>query len=77
MSNMKRVAIMAQSRYFASDYKKQFKRALSIADKQGINYVVIEGEVWTTEQAQGIIRILEDKLNDPLSWGASPNSDEW
>ena len=51
MGHMKRVAIMAQSRYFASDYRNQFKRALSIADKQGINYVVIEGEVWTTEQA--------------------------
>ena len=77
MSNMKRVAIMAQSRYFASDYRNQFKRALSIADKQGINYIVIEGEVWTTEQAQGIIRILEDKLNDPLYWRDSVNSYEW
>jgi len=77
MGHMKRVAIMAQSRYFASDYRNQFKRALSIADKQGINYVVIEGEVWTTEQAQGIIRILEDKLNDPLYWGTPTHSDEW
>lgn len=75
MGKMKQVAALASNGpEIVRAHIGQFKRAIKSAKDNNINYVIVQGELWTIEQAQGVISLLTQTLTQDDTLHREPSS---
>ena len=62
MSKMKAIAVMGYDLIIAKENISSIKRKINLAQKNGLNYI-IHHDVYTIEQANAIIKLLNDTLH--------------
>ena len=63
MGKMKQIAMLtSHGDQMTQAYIAQFKSAIRRAKAKNINYVVVQGDFWTVEQAEGVISLLAQTL---------------
>lgn len=74
---MKLVAQMSHDTQSTKESLSSLKTAMLKAKSKQLNYVVYQSEIWTYNQIEGMIAILDKKLKDDTLRRSEPTDSEW
>lgn len=76
MSYMKLLAQMSHDVQSTKDSLSSLKTAMLRAKSKQLNYVVYQREIWTYNQIEGMIAILDKKITDDTLCRPEPTDSE-
>lgn len=76
MSYMKLLAQMSHDLQSTKESLSSLKTAMLKAKSKQLNYVVYQSEIWTHDQIEGMIAILNKKIEDDTLRRSEPTDSE-